>query len=59
MLNSPKSQPVFIGQVLHTPKHLCSHTLDLLQLAPISVMVRTPDVNGVLQVGSFEGRVEW
>lgn len=47
------SLPVYIGEMLQPPDHLCSPPLDsVLQLHILLMMLGAPELNTVLQVGS-------
>ncbi|KAK4828307.1 LOW QUALITY PROTEIN: hypothetical protein QYF61_025319 [Mycteria americana] len=52
------SQPVFIGEVLQHPYHLCGPPLGSLQQVHVLLMLGAPQLNTVLQVGSHKSGVE-
>ncbi|KAK4827937.1 hypothetical protein QYF61_022552 [Mycteria americana] len=52
------SQPVLIGEVLHPLDHFCGPPLDPLQQVRVFPVLRTPELDAVLQVGSHQSRVE-
>ena len=52
------SQLVLIGEVLHTSDHLHGPSLDPLQQLHALLVLRAPELDAVLQVGSHESRVE-
>ena len=56
-LNKPRSQPVFVGEVLQPPDHH-GPPLDLLQNLFIFPVLGAPDLDEILQMGPHEGRVE-
>ena len=49
-LNSPSSQSVLIGEVLHPLDHFCGPPWDALQQIHVPPVVRTPHLDTVLQV---------
>ena len=51
-------QPVLEGEMLQPSDHLCGPPLDLLQQLRVLFVLRAPEVNTVLQVGSRKSRVE-
>ncbi|KAK4826321.1 hypothetical protein QYF61_007406 [Mycteria americana] len=52
------SQPVFIGEVFHPSDHFCGPLLDPFQQVHVFPVLRTPELDAVLQVGSHQSRVE-
>ena len=58
MLNSPRSQPFFIREMLQVPSYLCGPPLDPLQQLPVFLVLGAPDLDAVLQMGPHKGRVE-
>ena len=52
------SQPVPTEEVLEPSGHLCGPALDLLQQFDVLLMLRTTELDTVLQVESHESRVE-
>ncbi|KAK4823668.1 hypothetical protein QYF61_005639 [Mycteria americana] len=46
------------GEVFHTSDHFCGPRLDPLQQVHVFPVLRTPELDGVLQVGSHKSRVE-
>ncbi|KAK4818015.1 hypothetical protein QYF61_004128 [Mycteria americana] len=52
------SQPVLIGEVFHPSHHFRGPPLDLLQQLHVLVVLRTPELDAVLQVGSHQSRAE-
>ncbi|KAK4819021.1 hypothetical protein QYF61_024137 [Mycteria americana] len=52
------SQPFSIGEVFHPSDHSCGPPLDLLQQVHVFPVLRTPELDAVLQVGSHQSRVE-
>ncbi|KAK4810922.1 hypothetical protein QYF61_013330 [Mycteria americana] len=52
------SQPVLIGEVFQPSDHFCGPPLDLLQQACVFLILETPELDAVLQVGSHESGVE-
>lgn len=48
---------MFIGEELHPSHHLNAPRLDLLQQVRVLIMLRVPELNVVLHVGSPESRV--
>ena len=51
-------QPVFAGEVLQPFCYLCGPSLDLLQQLYIFLLLGTPGLDTLLQMGPHEGRVE-
>ncbi|KAK4823100.1 hypothetical protein QYF61_025838 [Mycteria americana] len=52
------SQPVLIGEMFHPSDHFCGPPLDLLQQVHVLPVLRTPELDAVLQVGSHHSRAE-
>ncbi|KAK4825592.1 hypothetical protein QYF61_000681 [Mycteria americana] len=52
------SQPFLIGEVFHPSDHFHGPPLDLLQQLHVFPVLRTPELDAVLQVESHQGRVE-
>ncbi|KAK4816043.1 hypothetical protein QYF61_011051 [Mycteria americana] len=52
------SQPFLIGEVLQPPDHFCGPPLDLLQQVHVFPVLRAPELDAVLQVGSHQSRGE-
>ncbi|KAK4810926.1 hypothetical protein QYF61_013334 [Mycteria americana] len=52
------SQPVLIGEVFQPSDHFCGPPLDLLQQACVFLILGTPELDAVLQVGSHESGAE-
>ena len=57
-MKSQLSQPFLIGEVLQPSDHFCGPPLDLLQQVHVFLVLRTPELNAVLQVRSHQSRVE-
>jgi len=51
-------QPVLIGEVFHPLHHLCGLSLDILQQVHASPVLRTSQLDAVLQVRPHQHRVE-
>ncbi|KAK4810951.1 hypothetical protein QYF61_013359 [Mycteria americana] len=51
------SQPVLIGEVFQPSDHFCGPPLDPLQQACVFLVLGTPELDAVLQVGSHQSRV--
>jgi len=54
----PLSQPFLIGEMLQPSDHFCSPPLDLLQQVHVFPVLRAPELDTGLQVGSHQSRVE-
>ncbi|KAK4825745.1 LOW QUALITY PROTEIN: hypothetical protein QYF61_002184 [Mycteria americana] len=52
------SQPVLVGEVLQPSGHFCGPPLDPLQQLHVLLVLRTPELDAVLQVGSHQSRAE-
>ncbi|KAK4810201.1 hypothetical protein QYF61_011795 [Mycteria americana] len=52
------SQPFFIGEVFQPSDHFCGPPLDPLQQVHVFPVLRAPELDTVLQVGSHQSRVE-
>ncbi|KAK4823530.1 hypothetical protein QYF61_003039 [Mycteria americana] len=52
------SQPFFRGEVFHPSDHFCGPPLDPLQEVHVFPVLRAPELDAVLQVGSDQSRVE-
>ncbi|KAK4826501.1 hypothetical protein QYF61_009574 [Mycteria americana] len=52
------SQPVLIGEVFHPSDHFCGPPLDPLQQVHVFPVLRTLELDAVLQVGSHQSGVE-
>ncbi|KAK4831083.1 hypothetical protein QYF61_015281 [Mycteria americana] len=52
------SQPFLIGDVFHPSDHFCGPPLDPLQQVHVFPVLRAPELDAVLQVGSHQSRVE-
>ncbi|PKU47477.1 hypothetical protein llap_2217 [Limosa lapponica baueri] len=52
------SQPVFIGEVLQASGHLRGPPLDLLQQVHVLLMLGAPELDAVLQLGTYKSGVE-
>ncbi|KAK4810711.1 hypothetical protein QYF61_007685 [Mycteria americana] len=52
------SQPVLIGEVLQHSDHFRSPPLDSLQQVHVLLVLRAPELDAVLQVRSYQSRVE-
>ncbi|KAK4824658.1 hypothetical protein QYF61_017031 [Mycteria americana] len=52
------SQPVLVGEVLQPSDHFCGPPLDPLQQLHVLLVLRAPELDAVLQVGSQQSRVE-
>ncbi|KAK4816374.1 hypothetical protein QYF61_016278 [Mycteria americana] len=57
-LNNPNSQPLLIGEVFQPPDHFCGPPLDPLQQVHVFPVLRAPELDAVLQVGSHQSRGE-
>ncbi|PKU46357.1 rna-directed dna polymerase from mobile element jockey- hypothetical protein [Limosa lapponica baueri] len=57
-MNNPNSQPLLTGEVLQASDHLRGPPLDPFQQVHILPVLRTPELDAVLQVGSHESRAE-
>ena len=57
-LKSPSSQSVFIWELLQPSDHFCGPPLDLLQQLDVLLVLRAPELDAVLQMGSHKRRVE-
>ena len=53
------SPPFFRGEVFHPSHHFCGPPLDPFQQVHVLVMLRAPELDGVLQVRSCQSRAEW
>jgi len=54
---SQLSQP-FLTEVFHPSNHFCGRPLDSLQQAHVFPMLRAPELDAGVQVGSYESQVE-
>ncbi|KAM9644853.1 uncharacterized protein ACIBXB_013062 [Morphnus guianensis] len=52
------SQPVLTGEVFHPSDHFCGPPLDPLQEAHVFPVLRTPELEAALQVGSHQSGAE-
>ncbi|KAK4828837.1 hypothetical protein QYF61_000894 [Mycteria americana] len=52
------SQSVLVGEVLQPSDHFCGPPLDPLQQLHVLLVLKTPELDAVLQVGSHQSRVE-
>ncbi|KAK4826030.1 hypothetical protein QYF61_003851 [Mycteria americana] len=52
------SQPFFIGEMFHPLDHLCGPPLDPIQQVCVFPVLRAPELDAVLQVGSHQHGVE-
>ncbi|KAK4816418.1 hypothetical protein QYF61_016854 [Mycteria americana] len=52
------SQPVLIGEVFQPPDHFCGPPLDPLQQVHVFPVLRAPELDAVLQVGSHQSAAE-
>ncbi|KAK4827094.1 hypothetical protein QYF61_014196 [Mycteria americana] len=52
------SQPVLIGEVFHSSDHFCGPPPDPLQQLHVFPVLRAPELDAVLQVGSHQSRAE-
>ncbi|KAK4830181.1 hypothetical protein QYF61_008972 [Mycteria americana] len=52
------SQPFLIGEVLQLSDHFCGPPLDPLQQVHVFPVLRTPELDAALQVGSHQSRAE-
>jgi len=52
------SQPFHIAEVLQPSDHLCGPPLNLLQQLHVLLVLRAPELDAVLQVGSHQSRAE-
>ncbi|KAK4812348.1 hypothetical protein QYF61_017125 [Mycteria americana] len=52
------SQPVLVGEVFHPSDHFCGPSLDPLQQVHVFPVLRAPELDTILQVGSHQGRAE-
>ncbi|KAK4829425.1 hypothetical protein QYF61_004300 [Mycteria americana] len=52
------SQPVLMGEVFQPSDHFCGPPLDLFQQVHVFPVLRTPEVDAILQVGSHQNGVE-
>ncbi|KAK4816463.1 hypothetical protein QYF61_017191 [Mycteria americana] len=57
-LNNPNSQPFLIGEVFHPPDHFRGPPLDPLQQVHVFPVLRAPELDAVLQVGSQQRGVK-
>ncbi|KAK4828848.1 LOW QUALITY PROTEIN: hypothetical protein QYF61_000905 [Mycteria americana] len=55
---SQLSQPVLVGEVLQPSDHSLGPPLDQLQQVHVLLVLKTPELDAVLQVGSHQSRVE-
>ncbi|KAK4830254.1 hypothetical protein QYF61_009321 [Mycteria americana] len=53
-----RAQTFFIGEVSHPSDHFRGPPLDLLQQVHVFPVLRAPELDAVLQVGSYQSRVE-
>jgi len=53
------SQPVLTGEVFHPPDHFCGTPLDPLQQPHVLTVLRAPELDAGLQVGSHQSQAEW